>query len=117
MDKYISLDPNSFLHQSGKVYLPEYCGGWSVMLHYYLALISKGAGQDLWLLQLLFSHNKSWCVQISISYMIQTHSCPPIREGLFAGALCWLMHLPIVWHSTAMWQGSIFACFSQCYQS
>jgi len=32
MDKYVLFKPNSFLYQSGKVYLQECCGGWSTFI-------------------------------------------------------------------------------------
>jgi len=32
MDKYVLFDLNSFLHQIGKGYLQECCGGWSIFI-------------------------------------------------------------------------------------
>ena len=40
------------------------------------------------------------------------NSCLLVRKGIFVGVLRWLVHHHR-WHSTVMWQGSIFGCFSQ----
>ena len=61
-----------------------------------LALNNTEAWQHFWLLQPLFSNNKSWQRWKNILYLIQTHSYTSYREGLFAGALWWLMHLHIL---------------------
>ena len=69
MDKYILFEPNSKLHQSGKV---------SILVvgtsSYSLALNYSEAGQQLWLLQPVFSSNKSWYTWIITFNLIQTHS-------------------------------------------
>ena len=56
MDKYVLFEPSSFLHQSGKVYMQEFM---VVCAPSFLALNNNVAGQHFWLLQAVFSHNKS----------------------------------------------------------
>jgi len=58
---------------------------------HFLALNSNVAGQHFWLLWPGFSHNKAG-KHGCIFYLIHTHSVP-VREGLFAGVLWWLVHL------------------------
>jgi len=58
MDKYVSFEPNSFLHQSGKIYLQGCCDGWSTFI-FGTQQCNVLAGQHFWLIQPKISHNKS----------------------------------------------------------
>ena len=85
-----------------------WCGIWFIFIVWHLT--TNAMKQFLWCLHHVFCLNKrSWKLITNWLYLLKFHQSGKAYLQEFWGVWC----IFIVWHSTVMWQGSIFGCFSQ----